>query len=205
MPTNTTLKKKTVTIEKKRDSVEIDNRYRGNRVKISKYTQDRAFFIALHWEPLKWLEKTILSLLSAPLNKNFFKEERFAEQAIWVEKSINKKGTPAEIALLHNNGGINKILIPVGAERKGWDAFYKLIANYPSDPPLKAANHPKIKPHGTINKPTYLPKIPPPPPVLHKGSLLPTNQVTASFKDVLIAKDTSTVEPTAAQVPGRAP
>ena len=37
----------------------------------------------------------------------------------------------AEISLLHVNGGLNKLFVPMGEERKGWIAFFTLIINYP--------------------------------------------------------------------------
>lgn len=106
-----TLAKRIVSIERKKYLIEVDNRYRGSRVKISETTRDKAFFITLHWESLRWLAATTQTLLSAPLNQKFFREERFVEQTIWVEKITNKKGTMAEIALLHNNGGLNKVFV----------------------------------------------------------------------------------------------
>lgn len=149
IPTSTTdgykptLKKRTVTIERKKYSIELDNRYRGSRVKVSEVTRDRAFFISLPWETLKWLVATAHTLLSASLNQKFFREVRFPEHTIWVEKTSNKKGTLAEIALLHNNGGLNKLFIPVGEERKGWIAFFQLISNFPPAPLLKPSTYQK--------------------------------------------------------------
>lgn len=61
-------------------------------------------------------------LLSPSLTQKFFKEERFNEHTIWVEKTKHTKGTLAEVA----HGGLNNIFIPVGIERKRWEDFYPL-------------------------------------------------------------------------------
>ena len=41
------------------------------------------------------------------------------DQTLWTEKTTNSNETLAEITKLENNGGLNKIVIPVEKERKG--------------------------------------------------------------------------------------
>lgn len=93
----------------------------------------RTFFLSLKWDYFKWLKTSYKELLFAPLNQKFF-EKHFPEETIWIEKLTYKKGTTAEISLLHGNGGLNKFFVPVGEERKGWIDFFNLIGNYPCCP-----------------------------------------------------------------------
>lgn len=99
----------------------------------------------------------IRALLTATSNQKFFREERFVEQTIWVEKITNKKGTHIEVALFRDNGGLNKLLIPIGEDQNGLDVFFKLISNYPLAPPLKATFKPQPPPPLTIKTALNLP------------------------------------------------
>lgn len=74
----------------------------------------------------QWLKTSYHVLLSARLSQKFFKEKYFLEQTIWIENLTNKKGIVAEISLLHGNGILNELFIPVGEERKGWTSFFNL-------------------------------------------------------------------------------
>ena len=117
-------------MDRKTYPIELDDRYKGTRIKISEITRDKAFFLSLKWDSFHWLQTSYKVLLSAPLNQKNFKEKRFPEQTIWIEKLTNKKGTMPEISLLHGNGGLNKLFVPTGEDRKGWIAFFNIIGNY---------------------------------------------------------------------------
>lgn len=145
-------------IERKRYSIEIDPRYRGSRIKLTETTKDRAFFISRHWSSLTWITSVFSTLLDAPINHKFYREHRIDDQTLWVEKTSNKRGTIVEITKLDNNGGLDKIIVPIGTDRKGWRSFYTLLStgqNIQKPPPTVIA----LKRKGTINYyssyPTY--------------------------------------------------
>lgn len=134
-----------ITVDRKRFTVDIDNRYRGKRVKITETTRDKSFFLSIHWSSLTWITCCFDSLLHLPINQRFFKETRIDEQTLWVEKTTNRKGTLAEIAKLDINGGINKILVPVGDNRKGWLSFINLLKDFNVKTPTQSIPDPPTK------------------------------------------------------------
>lgn len=95
------------------------------------------------------------SILTVPLNQKFFKETRTDDQTIWVEKTFNRKGTLAEITKLDNNGGLNKLLVPIGDERKGWKAFYNLLNGISTQHQPSTSHN-----HSTTTFPDHQPTFP---------------------------------------------
>lgn len=107
----------TISIKHQHFTNEIDST-RGTGVKLIEITCDRAFFIFLKWVSHACLTKMIGSLTRAPVNQKFLKEHRTGDELIWIEKTTIRKDILAKIARLGQNGGLNKILIPIGEERK---------------------------------------------------------------------------------------
>lgn len=120
-------------IERKTFSIDIDPYARGTRVRITETNRDRSFSLSLQWSTLRWLIDSIEPLRTLPLNQKFFKEKRVDNQVFWIEKINSKKGYAIELTRLESNGGKGHIIIPVGEDRKGWEAFRKLITFYSSD------------------------------------------------------------------------
>lgn len=88
---------RSVKIERKSFSIDIDESTRGSKVWITEATEDRAFSIAVHWSTLRWIIDSFKDLIDSPLIYKFFKERRIDDQIIWLEKVGNIQGYSAEL------------------------------------------------------------------------------------------------------------
>lgn len=96
---------------------------------ITEANRDRSFTLTLKPASRPWLLSTIKTLIDTPLTHNFFREDRLNEYTLWVEKSTSRKGHCVEITKLGVNGGLNKIIIPVGENKWGWKKLASLLDN----------------------------------------------------------------------------
>lgn len=113
-------------IERKTFSLAADPRI-PNHYRLTEATNERSYTLTLSKEALSWLKTCFSKLCDLSLSQKFFNETRVAETVIWVEKISNKKGHSTEIAKLGQNGGINKLIVPMGKERKGWRSLIATI------------------------------------------------------------------------------
>lgn len=118
---------------------------RGRNIRITEDARGRAFSITLKISSHLWLRDTFKALLASPLNQKFFRQERNDEYVLWVDKTSNRKGHCAEIARLGNNGGLYKILIPLGINKVGWINFLSLLNGINSAPPSSNNSKPTFK------------------------------------------------------------
>lgn len=111
--------------------VELDHGFR-----ITKAWEDRSSTLSLKKESRSWLSSCFNILIDAPLNQEFLQKCCLDEYDLWVEKTSICKGHCAEVVQLDIYGGLDKVIIPLGIEKKGWKFFISLIkeSNQPSPP-----------------------------------------------------------------------
>lgn len=72
-------------------------------------------------------------MIENPTNKDFFTEKRYADNCMRVRKTKNKSksGNTGEVFRIDNKGRKCSILVPEGADKKGWKTFLSFITFTP--------------------------------------------------------------------------